>query len=139
VKQHSFNKVIQVRTIQQKQAQQQVADAVRTRIEEEERLSTIHEHRKTAASAIRAKQKMSVAQMQTMRSHLSSLTKDIETQQETVTKASAKEGEKRDALIKKSQEKKMIEVLNDKRLKSERKESDRKEQKTLDEFSQRLR
>ena len=125
--------------MQQKQAQQQVADAVRTRIEEEERLSEIHEHRNKAASAIRSQQKMSVAQMQTMRSHLSSLARDIESQTDTVQKASAHEGEKRDALIKKSQEKKMVEVLNDKRKKSEQKESDRKEQKTLDEFSQRLR
>ncbi len=139
MKQHSYTKVIQVRTIQQKQAQQQVADAVRVRIEEEDRLSVIHDDRDKAASAFRAKQKMSVAQMQTMRSHLSTLTRDIESQKDTVHKAEAHEETKRDALIKKSQEKKMIEVLNDKRCKSEQKENDRKEQKTLDEFSQRLR
>ena len=139
MKQHSFNKVVEVRTIQQKQAQQQVADAVRQRLEEEERLSQINEHREKAASAFRSKQKMSVAQMQTMRSHLSSLSRDIETQKDTVTKAAEHEDTKRDDLIKKSQEKKMVEVLNDKRIKSEQKESDRKEQKTLDEFSQRLR
>jgi flagellar protein FliJ len=139
VKHHSFNKVIQVRTLQQKQAQQQVAEAVRLRIEEEERLSVIHEHREKAASVIRAQQKMSVAQMQTMRSHLSTLNRDIESQQETVEQASVQEGHKRDALIKKSQEKKMVEVLNEKRRVSEQKETDRKEQKTLDEFAQRRR
>jgi flagellar protein FliJ len=139
VKHHSFNKVIQVRTIQQKQAQQQVADAVRVRTEEEERLTEFHEHRDQAATSFRAKQKMSIAQMQEMRSHLSLLTRQIETQQTTVQQAAAHEDKKRDALIKKSQEKKMVEVLHEKRLKSEQKESDRKEQKTLDEFSQRLR
>lgn len=139
MKHHSFNKVIQVRTLQQKQAQQQVAEAVRLRIEEEERLSVIHEHREKAASVIRAQQKMSVAQMQTMRSHLSTLNRDIESQQETVEQASVQEGHKRDALIKKSQEKKMVEVLNEKRRVSEQKETDRKEQKTLDEFAQRRR
>lgn len=139
MKQHSFNKVIQVRTIQQKQAQQQVAEAVRVRIEEEDRLTVIHEHRDKAANEFRSRQKMSVAQMQTMRSHLSSLKHEIESQQNTVKQASVHEDTKRDALIKKSQEKKMVEVLNEKRRKSELKESDRKEQKTLDEFSQRLR
>jgi len=139
VKHHSFNKVIQVRTLQQKQAQQQVAEAVRQRIEEEERLTVIHEHREKAASVIRAQQKMSVAQMQTMRSHLSTLNRDIASQQETVEEASVQEGRKRDVLIKKSQEKKMVEVLNEKRRVSEQKETDRKEQKTLDEFAQRRR
>ena len=128
-----------MRTIQQKAAQQQVAEAVRKRMEEEGRLSTIHEHRDKAASAFRSQQKMSVADMQTMRSHLTTLTRDIESQQTTVQQASAQEGTKRDALVKKSQEKKMIEVLNEKRRKSEQQESDRKEQKTLDEFAQRLR
>ena len=139
MKHHSFNKVIQVRTLQQKQAQQQVAEAVRQRIEEEERLTVIHEHREKAASVIRAQQKMSVAQMQTMRSHLSTLNRDIASQQETVEEASVQEGRKRDVLIKKSQEKKMVEVLNEKRRVSEQKETDRKEQKTLDEFAQRRR
>jgi flagellar export protein FliJ len=139
VKQNSFKKVIQVRSIQQKQAQQQVADAVRARHEEEERLSEFHEHRERAASAFRAQQKMSVAQMQTMRSHLLALAQQIESQKVTVAQASEHEDKKREALIKKSQEKKMIEVLNDKRLKSEQKDADRTEQKTLDEFAQRLR
>jgi len=139
VKHHSFTKVIEVRTIQQKQAQQQVAEAVRVRIEEEDRLSVIHEDRNKAASAFRSQQKMSVAQMQTMRSHLSTLTRDIESQKNSVKQAAVHEDVKRDALIKKSQEKKMVEVLNEKWKKSEQKESDRKEQKTLDEFSQRLR
>lgn len=109
------------------------------RLEEEERLSEIHEHRQRAASAIRAQQKMSVAQMQTMRSHLLALSQQIESQQTAVAKASEHEDTKRDALLKKSQEKKMVEVLNEKRMKSEQKETDRKEQKTLDEFAQRLR
>ncbi len=139
MKHHSFTKVIQVRTIQQKQAQQQVAEAVRVRMEEEDKLSGIHTDRNKAASVFRSQQKMSVAQMQTMRSHLSTLARDIEMQKNTVMQAAAHEDGKRDALIKKSQEKKMVEVLNEKRIKSEQKESDRKEQKTLDEFSQRLR
>jgi flagellar export protein FliJ len=139
VKQNNFKKVIQVRTIQQKQAQQQVADAVRLRLEEEERLTEFHEHRKRAANAIRSQQKMSVAQMQTMRAHLSALGQQIESQKTAVSRASETEDLKRDALIRKSQEKKMVEVLNEKRLKSEQKESDRKEQKTLDDYAQRLR
>lgn len=139
MKQHTFKKVIQVRAIQQKQAQQQVADAVRARLEEEERLNEYHDHRERAATEFRSQQKMSVAQMQTMRSHLLALAQQIETQKTTVAKASEHETTKRDALIKKSQEKKMVEVLHEKRLKSEQKEADRTEQKALDEFAQRLR
>ncbi|MGE5314475.1 MAG: flagellar export protein FliJ [Acidobacteriota bacterium] len=139
MKQNNFKKVIQVRTIQQKQAQQQVAEAVRTRLEEEERLSEFQKHRTAAAGELRTTQKMSVAQMQIMRSHLEALSQQIESQESAVARASEHEDKKREALLKKSQEKKMVEVLHEKRLKSEQKESDRREQKALDEYAQRLR
>lgn len=116
-----------------------MADAVRVRREEEDRLVVIHEHREKAVSVLRTQQKVSAAQMQIMHSHLSTLSREIETQKETIAKATLHEDKKRDALVKKSQEKKMVEVLNEKRQASERKEIDRKEQKSLDEFSQRLR
>ena len=117
MKKSGFQKVVEVRKIQEKQAQQHVADAERLRVIEEDVLGEIHQHKRNALGNARGTQRMSIAEMQLVRSHLSSLSKQIETQTSVVIQVQEEEKVKRELLLKKSQEKKMVEILHAKKLK----------------------
>lgn len=131
--------LIKVKTHQEKKAQIELMEIRRQKQDEEKALRTLEETRESAMQDAASKQRVSAADAQANSAYLQSISRQITQQEKKVDDIGHKEGHKREELVAKTQSKKMVEKLDQKRRAEVSKALDLKEQKMMDVFAQRKR
>ncbi len=124
--------VLRVREKQEKKVQVEMAEIIHERSDEEKKLVQLAEKRERMIVEAENKARCSAAEIQADRAYLGSLADEISQQKDHVNNLINREDEKRDELVKKMMDKKVLEKLREKKKTEYRREEDRVDQTMLD-------
>ncbi len=124
--------VLRVREKQEKKVQVEMAEIIHERSDEEKKLVQLAEKRERMIVEAESKARCSAAEIQADRAYLGSLADEISQQKDHVNNLINREDEKRDELVKKMMDKKVLEKLREKKKTEYRREEDRVDQTMLD-------
>ena len=124
--------VIKVKTFKEKKAQGELVQIQVTREQEHSALSRLNQKQNHAMKADGRTVRVSANEMQASRAFITRLSHQIQQQEKKIEGIKVQEDEKREELTKKSQARKMVEKLDEKRKATIAKEMERKEQRMLE-------
>ena len=135
----SLKTVLKVKKHQENKAHLELIHIRREKQEKSDALDRLHEEKDGAlVESIRAL-RTRATELQVNRAFVQKLTGQIQKQKKLVHEMQTKEDTKRDELVEKTQAKKMVEKLNERRVAELSKEHERKEQRLIDVLAQRVR
>jgi flagellar export protein FliJ len=130
--------VLKVKTVQEKNAQRELAAVTQKREAEEQRLGQLEQTQDSAMSEASSVVRSKAGDLQTGRAFLQSLDRQIVQQGEKVEEMRSSESDKRDELVERSKSRQMVESLDARRQEEIAKEADRKSQRVMDVLAQRM-
>ena len=131
--------VIRVKEHMVKKAKRELAVIRVAREKEEGALETLEGRHSSAMNSAVRKAKTRAADLQTSQAFLQRLSRQVERQEARVREVTSREEGKRGELVEQSQSKKMITKIDQRRKDEETKEQERKSQRIIDGFAQRMR
>jgi|WetSurMetagenome_2_1015567.scaffolds.fasta_scaffold149843_2 flagellar export protein FliJ len=134
-----FSTVLKVRRIQEKKSQTELHQLQIVHAQEEATLADIKQTQETALSDAVRSMRMKATDAQTSRAFIRKLSDEIQDQSKKVNQLESLKESKREELLARTQNKNMIEKLDDKLQSEQAKENDRKEQRLIDVLAQRIR
>jgi flagellar protein FliJ len=130
--------VIKVKKFREKKAQSELVQIRATRELENTTLSDLSQRKEHAMDAAVRTIKARAADVQTSRAFIQNLSRQIQQQEKKIQSIRQQEDTKREELTEKSQSRKMVEKLDERRRETLAKETERKEQRMLDVLVRRL-
>ena len=130
--------VLKVKQHQENTAQRELKDIQAKKAKETDALTTLETTQKAAYVQASEPVRVRATDAQVDRAFIQRLSREIKTQQDRVDTIHHEEDSKREELVVRSQSKKMVEKLDDKRKQEALKEVERKEQKVLDVLASRI-
>ncbi|MGA9120041.1 MAG: flagellar FliJ family protein [Bacteroidota bacterium] len=130
--------VLKVKTVQEQNAQRELAAISQKREVEEKRLDQLAQTQDSAISDASGVLRTKAGDLQTSRAFIQSLNRQILHQGEKVEEIKTNESDKRDELVERSKSRQMVESLDGKRKVAIEKESERKSQRVIDVLAQRM-
>ncbi len=127
-----LDSVLQVREKQEKKVQVEMAEIIMERSHEEKKLEQLADQREQMIVEAEKKERLSAEELQTDQSYLNSLADQISQKKNNVNELLNREDEKRDELVKKMTEKKVLEKLKEKKKLEHTHEVDKEDQTMLD-------
>jgi flagellar export protein FliJ len=130
--------VLKVKTVQEKNAQRELAAITQKREVEEQRLGQLEQTQDSAMSDAANVLHSKAGDLQTSRAFIQSLNRQILQQGDKVDEMKSNESDKRDELVERSKSRQMVESLDARRREENEKETERKSQRVIDVLAQRM-
>lgn len=139
ISKNRFSTLIRVKSHQEKIAQQELSSIKEQKNKEIEVFDHLEETQNTAIDVIAQKMKIRATELQSDRAYIQNLRQQMQEQLKKINTMQDKEDGKRIELVEKSQSKKIIEKLEEKRITEAEMETSRKEQRLMDVLANRIR